>query len=57
MAAGPAFATAGVLALAALALWWRARRILARVVRASGRITHFIDEENEVWKGEGHRQV
>ena len=57
MAAGLSFATAGVLALAALALWWRARRILARVVRASGRITHFIDEENEVWKGEGHRQV
>ena len=48
-----AFLVTGCLALAALGLWWRARRFLARVVRASGRITHFTKEESQRWKGEG----
>ena len=50
---GLAFLVAGFLALVALGLWWRARRFLARVVRTSGRITHFISEESQRWKGEG----
>ena len=37
----------------ALGLWWRARRFLARLVRTSGRITHFITQKTEHWKGEG----
>ena len=47
------FLVAGVAALAAIGLWWRAQRILARLVPASGRITHFVKEESKRWKGEG----
>jgi hypothetical protein len=39
---GIAFLVAGFLALVAVGLSWRARRFLARLVRGSGRITHFI---------------
>ena len=34
-----------LLALVTALLWWRARRILARVVHGEGRITHFKSEE------------
>jgi hypothetical protein len=50
---GMAFLVAGFLALVALGLWWRARRFVARLVHASGRITHFISRESKQWKGEG----
>ena len=42
-----------ILALVTALLWWRARRILARVVHGEGRITHFKSEETKQWKGEG----
>ena len=48
-----AFPVAAFLALVAFGLWWRARRFLGRVVRTSGRITHFLREESKRWKGEG----
>jgi hypothetical protein len=53
IASGPAFLAAGFLALVALGLWWRARRFVARLVRASGRISHFAIQESKRWKGEG----
>ena len=51
--AGVAYLVAGFLAVTAVGLWWRARRFLARLVRTTGRITHFIVEKSERWKGEG----
>jgi hypothetical protein len=48
-----AFLAAGLLAVASIVAWWRARRFLARVLRTQGRITHFDAEESERWRGEG----
>ena len=44
-----AFPVAGLLALVALGLWWRARRMLARLVRTSGRIVHDDGNLVELW--------
>ena len=49
----PFLLLAVVMTAAGLLLAWRARRLLSRAMRTSGRITHFIEEEYQRQRHDG----